>query len=357
MASPLNRQNGKGMISVPRRLQEVARVLKLISPALLAWNNACALAARPTTRNQPPKPRPAQPVLPVFPLAALTAERIQAHLGAHYSMEPSPEQRDKLESAQPNVSVLTRSLLTGQGDGARAAFDGFRVFARWLIAQGVLRDDPTATLNKPSESTMKIRKLGSQADVETLARRLPSPMDDIWRMLCGTGLEPSVGLHLDLTHMDAVRKEIIGLGTKNLTRQRRVETSDAVWGAIAPHLVSATESGRESLWPRVDAKGRKITRFLFAEEVRRASAELVAEGATQFRDIHPYSARHTFVVLALEAGVPAREVADQLGQRDETMVLKRYKLWLPKPGRIRAALNAQQGAHAASATPHGTNPP
>ncbi len=53
--------------------------------------------------------------------------------------------------------------------------------------------------------------------------------------------------------------------------------------------------------------------------------------------------------MALAGGATAKDVADQLGHRDETMVLKCYKLWIPKRGRIRDALKTEKDAPAMSA--------
>ncbi|WP_373064772.1 hypothetical protein [Gemmatimonas sp.] len=254
--SPLKRQDGKGMITVDTRLQSVARVLKLVCPDLAKWNTDCALASRPTKRNAPPKVRPPMPALRPFPLADFTAERIQLHLRAHYRMEPTDEQRDALESSRPDVPQMTRGLLEGQGDGARAAFDAFRILARWLIANGHVDEDPTARLDKPSASAMKLIKLDSAPDVDRLAGRMHSPLDDIWQTICGTGLEPSVTLDLDVNELDPATKEVIGLGTKNLLRQRRVECSEAAWNALATHRTAAVSAGRAKVWPSVDVLGR-----------------------------------------------------------------------------------------------------
>ena len=342
--SPLSRQDENGVISAATRRQMVARVLKCFSPALVQIRTTEALAAR-DGKEIPPRSS-----LTACPLSAFTADRVKAHLAETYEAVPTPKQLKDLSSRQLVVREDTRKALAGHGDGAVAAFNALRVFARWLVANGYMAADPTATLKRPRAGRPSVVHLTSVADIERLATRLVAPYDDMWRVLCGTGFEPSVALALRPEHIHVPTQEILGHGTKSLFRERRVESSADAWTALARTLQAAKATGRQTLWPLRDARGRKLSTQQLAREVAEARDALIAQGYSQYVGVTPYAGRHTFCVMALLGGATPLEVAQQLGHKDAVMVNKIYGLYVPKRGRVREAL-ARSATHGAEVSP------
>jgi integrase/recombinase XerD len=91
--------------------------------------------------------------------------------------------------------------------------------------------------------------------------------------------------------------------------------------APASHAVDALLAGRGLMEAAgalfnatplfVDAEGRQLDRFDAGRIVRR-----LARAAGVRKTVSPHSLRHSFVTLALDAGVPLRDVQDSAGHAD-----------------------------------------
>lgn len=331
--SPLDTQNGTGKIKASTRRQMVSHVLHFISPELAAVRNTEALAHRDK------KTLPLRPKITPFPWEKFTTANFKEHLRSKYRATPIDGQLEELKSSQPSVRRAAENALLGQGDGAFAAFNSLRVFARWLAHEHGIHCNPTDGLARPRPGRPSIIHLDNVADIELMAEGLSEPYNDIWRCMCGTGLEPAVGLSLTTKNVDVSTQEIIGLGTKNHNRKRRVECGPGAWQALKRAVGQAKAEKRESLWNKVDANGRQVDARNMARAVEVRRKELLSKGHEQFEGVTPSTGRHTFCVMALKGGATPHELAFQLGHRDASMVIKVYSLHIPKPGRIRAALS------------------
>jgi integrase len=182
--------------------------------------------------------------------------------------------------------------------------------------------------------------LDNHEDIERIASRLVAPLDDIWRVMCGTGIEPSPALLLPVDKAEVLATPVLHAhGTKSASRKRNAEYGDRTGQAVERARADAVRNGRPTLFPSHDEKGRRITRHRLAKDIRRASDALVVDHP-QFAGIHLYSARHTFAVMAIKGGASYQEVAQQLGHTTVAMVIRRYGRYKSAPGRIAAAMNA-----------------
>ncbi len=244
------RQRGKGSISATTRLLMVSRVLKLFSPDLLAWRTTRSLAIR-DDRPIPPKPN----VTP-FLLADFTWAKIHEHLAKSYRAKPTVEQREALAHKDPIRRELTEAALQGQGAGALAAFNAFAVFARWLVASGVIAVDPTEGKPRPADSPPDLAYLDNHEDIERIATRLVAPLDDIWRVMCGTGIEPSPALVLEVEKVEVLATPVLHAhGTKSPSRKRNAEYGDRTAQAVERARTDAVRNGRPTLFPTLDERG------------------------------------------------------------------------------------------------------
>lgn len=343
VSEPLPRERSGGLIAARTHRMMVSRVLKLVSPELLAWRAQCSLSHRDQ------RPLPARPNVPPFELRDYTWARIQTHLKATYRRAPTALEEAALKSAIPETRTLTEHRLAGQGAGAAAAFTAFRTFGRWLVHHGVLESEPTAGQRRPGEAKPKFIYLESNEDIECVAERLAAPIDDIWRLMCATGIEPSVALALTVGDVQSHQHPALFTnGTKTRDRTRQAECGVVAWRVVQRAYETAKTAGREKLFPDVDVRGRQLTRYLLSEQVRIAVASLVEEGHTRFDGVHAYTSRHTFAVMALLGGATYQEVAQQLGHVTTAMVIKRYGPHAPARGRIAAAIDAHVGQQTAA---------
>jgi integrase/recombinase XerD len=134
-----------------------------------------------------------------------------------------------------------------------------------------------------------------------------------------------------LLHCGLRISEALGLTVGDLSTSRGHRTARIVrkGGAVhqvplpppAAHAVDALLAGRGlaaetgALFAAaplfVDAEGRQLDRFDAGRIVRR-----LARAAGIHKAVSPHSLRHSFVTLALDAGVPLRDVQDSAGHAD-----------------------------------------
>lgn len=108
------------------------------------------------------------------------------------------------------------------------------------------------------------------------------------------------------------------------TKSTKTTNSDRVI-ALLPAAKAAlpTVGPAEPVWTNPNT-GR---RFREDRELQRAFRRACAEARVRYRA--PYNCRHTFASWALMAGEPVGWVAEQMGHKDKTMVLKIYARWIP----------------------------
>jgi integrase len=132
-----------------------------------------------------------------------------------------------------------------------------------------------------------------------------------------TGLRPSEYLALQAGDFERTRGEWRFAGTKRPRSRRTVSLPVEVASVIARHIDSR-ELGPERLLFESSARGPLHERNL----VQRAFKPLIARAGLQ--DIRLYDLRHTFAVLSLREGIPARLVSEQLGHASVAFTLDVY---------------------------------
>ena len=204
-----------------------------------------------------------------------------------------------------------------------------RQFYRFLLAEGLRKDDPCSAIDSPKLGR-PLPKLLSLAEVEALlgaaahgveqagegsAKRRALRINALLETLYATGLRVSELLGLSrgaLTSDDQVMT-IKGKGG----RERLVPLNDSARKALADHLaaVNADEAqGRDrSPWLFPSGDGAKhLTRQRFGQELK---ALALAAGIEPSR-VSPHVLRHAFASHLLENGADLRTVQQLLGHAD-----------------------------------------
>ncbi|MEO8449964.1 MAG: site-specific tyrosine recombinase XerD [Gemmatimonadota bacterium] len=199
----------------------------------------------------------------------------------------------------------------------RREVSALHTYFRFLIGEGLLREDPSDRLETPRRG----RRLPSVLTVPEVEALLAAPQLDeplAWRdralleLGYGAGLRVSelCGLELTDIHSSEGLVRVIGKGDK----ERIVPIGRKIIGAVAvytntirPTLDRGKTRGRLLL----NARGEPLSRVGAWGIVRKA-----AKGAGIVRRVTPHTLRHTFATHLLEGGADLRAVQEMLGHAD-----------------------------------------
>ena len=207
-----------------------------------------------------------------------------------------------------------------------------RSFFRWLVREGVVRDDPTAGLPMPKLEKRLPRPL-SVDDCEQLmtrdrprARRLAPEGGDrerrlIWmklrdralvELLYGSGIRIGELTALDVRDLELRAREIRVMGKGG--KERIVPIPAAAREALAEWLEVRRHAGvlGEPLFISLRARREEKPRRLAAREARRILKER-GVGADLDQHVHPHRLRHSYATHLLDMGADLREIQELLG--------------------------------------------
>lgn len=150
----------------------------------------------------------------------------------------------------------------------------------------------------------------------------------------GAGVEISAALNVKLTDLDLENHTVHVHGTKNEWRDRIVLVEDWAWAFL---LAAAKEKvGNAPLF--VEESGEAAT---YARARAEHKAGLKALGLNPSYTMH--DARHSFAVRWMKEGRDPQLIANNLGHRDASMVLRIYGKYRPKAEDYRRVSGARQG--------------
>lgn len=215
------------------------------------------------------------------------------------------------------ASLNRRGLSSATGARRLSAL---RQFYRFVFAEGVRDDDPTAGIDSPRRARA-LPKVLKEAEVDALlraARLQPGPegtrLAALVEILYATGLRVSelVGLPLSAVRGEASVLIVRGKGAK----ERMVPMSDPARQALAAYRAvrrSFVPANRESKW-LFPSRGRKghLTRQRFAQMLK----QLAAEAGIDRARASPHVLRHAFASHLLAHGADLRSLQQMLGHAD-----------------------------------------
>ncbi len=240
------------------------------------------------------------------------------------------KKRTPLASASADHVRDYLETLSGEGFAptSRARkLSAIRQFFRFLLAEGLRRDDPTAAIDSPKRGR-PLPKVLSLSDVETLigtakeaavsaasgpARRRTFRLSALLETLYASGLRVSelVALPRDVLAADDRLLTIKGKGG----RERLVPLGDAARDALSAYSTVLKEDPRleASRWLFPSGDGTQhITRQRFGQELKSLAR---AAGLDPAR-VSPHVLRHAFASHLLERGADLRTVQQLLGHAD-----------------------------------------
>ena len=253
--------------------------------------------------------------------ATLTVDaygRDLAHATAHLAGRGARLERVRVEDLHGYIAALGRAELSPRSLARRLS--ALRQFYRFLVVEGVRRDDPTAGLDGPRLGR-PLPKTLAQADVARLiAAAEQDPGAEGARLRCliellyATGLRISelVGLPFAAARPDARMLMVRGKGGK----ERLVPLGEPARVALADYRGQRSRflpEGKTSRWlfPSRSAPGHLTRR-----RVGQLLKELAVKAGLEPTRLSPHVLRHAFASHLVDRGADLRSVQELLGHAD-----------------------------------------
>jgi integrase/recombinase XerD len=216
-----------------------------------------------------------------------------------------------LAAHRVHVDAFTRQA---EQDGAAPATVARRLsalsgFYAYALDEGLIARSPVARVRRPHVSEESPRLGVDRDEMRALlaAGQASGPRDYALTCLLGlSGLRVSEALTADVVDVERAR------GHRTLRLRRKGGKRQTV--ALAPRTAAALDTmlADRSHGPLfITRSGRRVDRHAALKVVRRLARTAGIEHA-----VSPHGLRHGFVTLALDAGVPLRDVQDAAGHAD-----------------------------------------
>lgn len=199
-----------------------------------------------------------------------------------------------------------------------------RTFARYLVREEVLRDDPTALIGAPR----KTQSLPAHLEIEDMVKLLATPDhatvagrrdQAILELFYASGLRLSELVGLDMTDVNLSGRiaRVRGKGSKERLVPFNGTTADAIRAMLNDPVATAgprSRSGAGRAHARVryplfrNLRGGRLS----TRSVDRIVRRYVRDAALGTR-ISPHALRHTFATHLLQAGADLRVIQELLG--------------------------------------------
>jgi integrase/recombinase XerD len=231
------------------------------------------------------------------------------------------------------VTLDVRAYLDGQAKRGMSAataarrLSAIRQFHRFLLNEGVRRDDPTGIVEGPKKGR-PLPKVLSEKDVDRLlamareradkaekpgARIAAFRMNALLEVLYATGLRVSELVSLPMSAARGEKRMLMVRGKGG--KERMVPLTPAAGAAMTAYLAAAKAAGREFggpwLFPAAGESGH-VTRQAFARDLK----VLAGEAGISAAKISPHVLRHAFASHLLQNGADLRVVQQLLGHAD-----------------------------------------
>lgn len=236
--------------------------------------------------------------------------------------EPFPRSRF---TRKANTEALSK--LPASGSTARRYHAAWSSFAKYLVEIEVIEANPLRSVTPPRNNPAKELYL-PLADVKRLVDAQREPYRSLAALREGGGVEISAALGVRKRDVDEKQRTVHVHGTKNSWRDRPVFVEDWAWPRIAAEAKGKLPDA--PLFVEVDGQAATYYRALAAHRAALKALELHTSYTM-------HDARHSFAVRCIKAGIDPQLIANNLGHRDATMVLRIYGKYRPTAADFRRA--------------------
>jgi len=253
-------------------------------------------------------------------LAALAVERGFSRATVEAYRRDLGQYRQHLGEHEPTTAAIDE-FVRAMDDLAPASvarkIAAVRGFHRFLVAEGLRPDDPSALVDSPRRPDSIPKALDTDACarlVEAPDVSTPAGARDraLLEFLYGTGARASEAVSLDLGDLDLEEGSAVVTGKGD--KQRMVPL-----GRLAVESLGRWLSFRLDLGPRDDAvflnlRGRRLTRQTVFDVVKKAAVSAGLDAS----EVSPHVLRHSAATHMIEAGADIRSVQEMLGHANVT---------------------------------------
>ena len=211
---------------------------------------------------------------------------------------------------------INRALneLAVTGSTARRYHAAWSSLAKYLVEIEVIEANPLRSVAAPRNNPPRELYL-SEEDSKRLVEAQPEPYRSIAALREGGGVEISAALKVLRRDVNEKDRTIHVHGTKNAWRSRPVFVEDWAW----PYISAAAKGKLPDAPLFVHENGEAVTYYRALAAHRGAVKALKLPS-----DYTMHDARHSFAVRCMKARVDPQMIANNLGHRDATMVLRIY---------------------------------
>jgi integrase len=192
-------------------------------------------------------------------------------------------------------------------------------FANYLVETEVIEANPLRSIRAPRPNPPKEVYLALD-DVIRLVNAQPVPYRALAGLREGAGVEISAALAVRVRDLDHATHTVRIRGTKNSWRDRFALVDDWAW----PLVSAASRDKLPDALLFTSPDGGPISYKAARQVHREAIRQLELPSNYTMHD-----ARHSFAVRWMKAGVDPQLIANNLGHRDATMVLRIYGKYRP----------------------------
>jgi len=241
-----------------------------------------------------------------------------AHAGAFLALSDVPLERAATDDLRRYLASLTRAELAPRSVARRLS--ALRQFFRFLMVDGLRRDDPSVGLDGPrlgrplpkilAEDEVTALIATAAADKSAGGRRLSALLE----MLYATGLRISELVYLPLAAAKGGARTLVVRGKGG--KERLVPLGEPAAAALAHYRACRGHFLREGeaspwLFPSRGAEGH-LTRRRAAQLLK----ALAAKAGIDPRRLSPHVMRHAFASHLVDGGADLRSVQEMLGHAD-----------------------------------------
>ncbi len=198
-----------------------------------------------------------------------------------------------------------------------------RTFSKYLVRQGILKDDATQLVGTPKREQSLPAHLGhaeidalmAAPDIETVAGRRDRAILELF-YASGLRLSELAGASLEDLNLSGRVIRVLGKGRKERLIPFNASTASAIKASLADHALLGRQKakGRSQKSPLfLNMRGGRLTTRSIDRVVRQH-----VKTASINTGISPHALRHTFATHLLQAGADLRSIQELLGHAQLT---------------------------------------
>jgi integrase len=223
--------------------------------------------------------------------------------------------------------------LSVSGSTARRYHAAWSSFGKYLLEIEVIETNPLRSVTPPRNNPAKELYL-SEKDSKRLVAAQPEPYRALAALREGAGVEISAALKVRRRDLDERAHTVHVHGTKNAWRDRPVFVEGWAW----PYIAAAAKGKLPDAFLFVEEDGQPVNYYRALRAHRAALKALKLPAGYTMHD-----ARHSFAVRCMKASIDPQLIANNLGHRDATMVLRVYGKYRAASADLRRALTGTHG--------------